>query len=122
MNAFRPRRAWPSVRRRTFQQGEAQAELRELPADIPRRSVDALTNTRGQPWRSGLRDSFADAAKRAGVDKHFHDLRRTAATRLYLAGFTLREIAEIMAKRTTWSGLSIGMSPRRPPARSHPPA
>lgn len=55
-----------------------------------------LTNTRGVPWRSGLSDSFADAAKLAEVDKHFHDLRGTAATRFYLANFTLREIAEIL--------------------------
>lgn len=72
-------------------------ELRALLAKIPRRAVQVLTNTRGVPWRSGLSDSFADAARTAGVDKHFHDLRGTAATRLYLGGFTLREIAEIMA-------------------------
>lgn len=72
-------------------------ELRELLDEIPRRAVQVLTNTRGVPWRSGLSDSFADAAARAGVDKHFHDLRGTAATRLYLAGFTLREIAETLA-------------------------
>jgi hypothetical protein len=44
-----------------------------------------------------LSDSFGDAARRAGIDKHFHDLRGTAAPRLYLAGFTLREIAEVLA-------------------------
>jgi integrase len=33
----------------------------------------------------------------AGVDLHFHDLRGTAATKLYLAELTVREIAEIMA-------------------------
>lgn len=72
-------------------------ELRSLLSEIPRRAVQVLTNTRGVPWRSGLSDSFANAAETAGVDKHFHDLRGTAATRLYLAGFTLREIAETLA-------------------------
>lgn len=72
-------------------------ELRELLDAIPRRAVQVLTNTRGVPWRSGLSDSFADAAKLAKVDKHFHDLRGTAATRMYLAGLTLREIAEVLA-------------------------
>lgn len=71
-------------------------ELRELLESIPRRSENVLTNTYGEAWRSGLSDSFADAAKRAGVDKHFNDLRGTAATRLYQAEFPLREIAEIM--------------------------
>jgi integrase len=72
------------------------AELRELLAEIPKRSTQVLTNTRGQPWRTGLSDSFADAAKAAGVNKHFHDLRGTAATKLYLADFPMREIAEMM--------------------------
>ncbi len=73
------------------------AELQALLAEIPNRSDHVLTNTRGQPWRSGLSDSFHDAAAKAKVDKHFHDLRGTAATHLYLAGFVLREIAEILA-------------------------
>jgi integrase len=72
-------------------------ELQALLASIPKRAVQVLTNTRGVPWKSGLSDSFADAAKLAGVDKHFHDLRGTAVTRLYIAGFTLREIAEVVA-------------------------
>jgi integrase len=43
-----------------------------------------------------MSDAFMDAARAAGVDKHFHDLRGTAATRFYLAGFTDREIAETL--------------------------
>ncbi len=73
------------------------AELSELLAEIPRRSVQVLTNTHGRPWRSGLSDSFGDAARRAKIDKHFHDLRGTAATQMYLAGWTLREIGEALA-------------------------
>jgi integrase len=72
-------------------------DLRKLLKEIPRRADEVLTNTHGKPWKSGLSDSFGDAARRAGIDKHFHDLRGTAATKLYLANFPLREIAEILA-------------------------
>ena len=30
-------------------------------------------------------------------DLHFNDLRQTAATKFYIAGFTMREIAETLA-------------------------
>jgi integrase len=72
------------------------AELRNLLGEIEKRAPQVLTNTKGRPWGSGLSDSFADAARAAGIEKHFHDLRGTAATRLYRADFSLREIAEIM--------------------------
>jgi integrase len=75
---------------------ELKALLTEIEAD-GRKAVQVLTNTHGKPWRSGLSDSFGDAARRAGIDKHFHDLRGTAATWLYKAGFSEREIAEILA-------------------------
>ena len=32
-----------------------------------------------------------------GMDLHFHDLRGTAATKLYIGGLTEREIAEALA-------------------------
>ena len=73
------------------------ADLKSLLDEIPKRSVQVLTNTRRMPWKTGLSDSFGDAARAAGVNKHFHDLRGTAATKLYLAGFKLREIAEVLA-------------------------
>lgn len=70
--------------------------VRAVLDEVPRRSTHVLTNTLGRPWTASLSDSFAEAAKRAGVDKHFNDLRGTAATRLYLAGVEMRVIAEIM--------------------------
>lgn len=73
-------------------------DLRDLLKRIPRRSTIVLTNSRGQPWR-GFSSSFATAMKRAKLDErdlHFHDLRGTAATRFYLAGFSGRVIAEMM--------------------------
>jgi len=75
------------------------AELEALLAEIPKRSPVILTNTRGVPWKSGFSDSWRDAhakAPEANQDLHFHDLRGTAATKLYLAGLTFREIAEIV--------------------------
>ncbi len=48
--------------------------------------------------------------KEAGLadrDLHFHDLRGTAATKFFLAGFTVREIAETLA----WSrGIALNAS------------
>ena len=35
-------------------------------------------------------------AELTGRNLHFHDLRGTAATKFYLAGLTVREIADIM--------------------------
>ena len=74
-------------------------ELRDHVATIPKRSTAVLTNTKGQAWRGGFGASWNDAVKAAGIDLHFHDLGGTAATRFYLAGFSIREIAELM----TWS-------------------
>lgn len=76
-------------------------ELRDLLASIPRspRSLTILNNEDGERWRGGFGSSFQKAKKRAGIDKHFHDLRGTAATRMYVGGLTEREIAEIC----TWS-------------------
>jgi integrase len=76
------------------------AELEQLLKEIPQRATTILTNTHGRPWKSGLGDSWRDAharAKAANPDLHFHDLRGTAATKLYLADLTIREIAEILA-------------------------
>lgn len=99
------------------------AELRSVLEAIPKKSPVILTNSLGAPWGNDgdddgkhLRKAFARAKNRwtdyvatqvAGGaaaesfaqigDKHFHDLRGTAATKFYLAGLTVRVIAEIMA-------------------------
>lgn len=81
-------------------------ELRDLLATIPRRGPMVLTNTQGRPWTAdGFRGSWNDALTRAGLKGRlrFHDTRGTFATRLYLAGFKLSEIAESMA----WSEARI---------------
>lgn len=75
------------------------AELRALLDTIPKRATTVLTNSDGRPWK-GFGSSWNKAMARtwpAGRDLHFHDLRGTAATTLYGAGLTTREIAEIMA-------------------------
>lgn len=73
------------------------ADLRALLKAIPKRATTVLTTTEKRPWKSGFGASWGAAVRRAEIDKHFHDLRGTAATRLYLADMTIREIAEIMA-------------------------
>jgi integrase len=81
--------------------------LRDVLARIPRRSTTVLTNTMGHPWKvKGLQNAFDRAKKAAGMkgrNLHFHDLRGTAATRFYKAGFTMREIAEVMG----WEEASV---------------
>ena len=87
------------------------AELRALLDTIPRVSTMVLTTGSGQPWQTGFGASWNAALISAGfkeldkagkvirdADLHFHDLRGTAATRMYLGGLTIREIAEIF----TW--------------------
>lgn len=75
-------------------------DLRAVLARIPKRSPTILTNSRGRPWtRDGLGSSFNKAkieAKLHERDLHFHDLRGTAATKFYVAGLSMRLIAEIM--------------------------
>jgi integrase len=85
-------------------------ELRAVLATIPKRSPTILTNTRGAPWGNDgaddghqLRKAFGRAKNRLPDEhaelgeKHFHDLRGTAATKFYLAGLSVRVISEIMA-------------------------
>jgi hypothetical protein len=86
-------------RRRKTATAPITAETRKLLAEIPRRSTRILTTTEGNPWK-GFGSSWNKAMKAAGLSEgglHFHDLRGTAATRFYLAGFTVREIAETLA-------------------------
>ena len=72
-------------------------DLRAVLARIPKRSTTVLTSTRGRPWTSS---GFATAFQRIKLkdrDLHFHDLRGTAATKFYIAGLSIRVIAEILA-------------------------
>lgn len=78
---------------------EARARLAAAGGRIGPAAATVLTNSDGLPWRTGFGSSWQKAIAKAGIDKHFHDLRGTAATQLYLADFSIREIAEVM----TWS-------------------
>jgi integrase len=73
-------------------------ECRALMQSIPRRGPVILATKRGaRPWTTdGLRSSFAKACGRAGVERTFHDLRRTAATNLLAAGLESARVAMIM--------------------------
>jgi integrase len=77
------------------------AALRDLLARIPKRATTILTSSRNRPWTSdGFGSSFNKAKIDAGMserDLHFNDLRGTAATKFYIAGFQMREIAETLA-------------------------
>jgi integrase len=92
-------------------------ELRELLARIPKRSTTILTSSKRRPWTpDGFGSSFNTAKKEAGIgdrDLHFHDLRGTAATRFYIAGLSIRVIAEILA----WSEDQVERIIRRYVAR-----
>lgn len=83
-------------------------ELRTLLDAIPRRATTVLTNQSGLPWATGFGSAFGKAKRARAATKttpkldaiplHFHDLRGTAATKFYVSGLTIREIAGIM----TW--------------------
>lgn len=82
-------------------------ELRAYLASLPKFDgvTTVLTNSHGLPWKTGFGASWnavvrADPKKkRERIALHFHDLRGTAVTAFWRAGFSEREIAEIM----TWS-------------------
>lgn len=75
--------------------------LRDVLARIPKRSTTILTSSRRRPWTAdGFGSSFNKAkidAKMSECDLHFNDLRGTAATKFYIAGLSMREIAETLA-------------------------
>lgn len=73
------------------------AELRAVLAEIPRLSPVVLTSATGSPWRTGFTSSWRKTVARAEIGgKHFHDLRGTFATKMFIAGFSLREIAGML--------------------------
>lgn len=80
-------------------------ECRELMKRIRKRQAVVLTTARtGTPWTAdGLRSSFGKACKDAKVKRTFHDLRRTAATRLLAFGMPAAHVAIIMG----WSEAEI---------------
>ena len=73
-------------------------ELRALLKKIPKRATTVLTHSRGRPWTVSGIESAIDRAKGSAkiVDRHFHDIRGTAATKFYIAELPVRVIAEIM--------------------------
>lgn len=73
-------------------------ELAAFLEALPRVGPIVLVNAAGAPWRTGFTSSWNKALKRAGLTGlHFHDLRGTAATRMFLGGLSVREIAEVLA-------------------------
>jgi len=76
------------------------AELRELLESLPRKATTVLTSSKERPWTGdGFGSSWWKTLRDAGMgnaDLHFHDLRGTAATNFFRAGFKDREIAETL--------------------------
>lgn len=87
--------------------------LRDVLARIPKHATTILTNQNRRPWTpNGLSVASMRAREAAGMgerDLHFHDLRGTAATRFYIAGLSVRVIAEILA----WSEEQVDRIIRR---------
>ncbi|HEY8948000.1 MAG TPA: site-specific integrase [Rhizomicrobium sp.] len=77
-------------------------ELRDLLAEIPKYSTTILTSSRKRPWTAdGFGSSWWKALDDAGFHKdgpdlHLHDFRGTFATILYVARFSIREIADTL--------------------------
>jgi integrase len=92
--------------------------LRDVLARIPKRATTVLTSSKRRPWTpDGFGSSFNDAKHAAGIadkDLHFHDLRGTAATKFYIAGLSIRVIAEMLA----WSEDQVERIIRRYVARA----
>jgi integrase len=92
--------------------------LRDVLARIPKRATTILTSSRRRPWTAdGFGSSFNKAKIDASMSKrdlHFNDRRGTAATKFYIAGLTMREIAEMLA----WEEESVEKIIRRYVGRS----
>lgn len=69
--------------------------LADLLAEFPKLGPKVVTNSRGRPWKSAdaFDSSLRPALRACGVDKHFHDLRGTAATIMFRGGLEARAIA-----------------------------
>lgn len=87
--------------------------LRDVLARIPKRATTVLTSSKRRPWTA---DGFGSSFNKAKIDAdmserdlHFNDLRGTAATKFYIAGFSMREIAETLA----WEEASVEKIIRR---------
>ena len=96
--------------------------LRDVLERIPKRATTILTSSHRRPWTAdGFGSSFNKAKNDAGMaerDLHFNDLRGTAATKFYVAGFSMREIAETpRGKRSPSRRSSAATSVGRPPSR-----
>lgn len=67
---------------------------------IPKRATTVLTSSKRRPWTGdGFGSSWWKTREDAGMgdaNLRFHDLRGTAATNFYLAGFSYREIAQTL--------------------------
>lgn len=88
------------------------AELKALLAEIPKVSPIVLTNSDKRPWKSGFGSSWNKALISAGMqgdNLHYHDFRGAAATRMHLAGWTNREIADALS----WEEESVDRIIRR---------
>lgn len=60
-----------------------------------------LSNSHWKPWTaSGFGSRFNDAKLASKVDRNFHDLRGTYATRCMVAGLTDQQIADILGWRS----------------------
>jgi integrase len=72
-------------------------EARAALESAPKLGPTALTSGLKRPWtQSGLGNAFRDARDAIQINKRFHDLRGTAATRFATAGFSAQQIASFM--------------------------
>ena len=79
--------------------------LKALLDAIPRRSDYVLTNSRGKHWTDGGFASSWNKTKNKcpALNKHFHDMRGTAATRFLNAGVSIADVAQLMG----WSERNV---------------
>lgn len=91
--------------------------LESLLERLPRRSKFILTTEGGRRWTrrvinkrwiEGIEEAFGE-----DIDRHFHDLRGTCATRLFNAGCTEIEVSAITGHAFTRGSLGRYASPNR---------
>lgn len=73
-------------------------ELRKFLATCPKVAETVLATSRGTPWK-GWGTDWNKAMRVSGLSEcglRFHDLRGTAATKFFVAGFSEREIAVML--------------------------